>query len=272
MKEKFYGGFQQTAADDDVARHAEEIAIKGFTVVTGLFASAELETWRQKIDDTYQRQEREFGREQLMALQEVDICRAPILYDFEFLALAAHTRILRVVRHILGPWVILNLQNAIMNRPGARHHQGAWHRDLPYQNFVSSRPLAINALIAIDDFSAASGGTQFLPFSHRTEALPSDAYINRNKTLASAPAGSAVLFDSMLIHCASANETQSVRRAVNHLYSVPIIKQQYDFPRALASRADLSPEVAQLLGLTSQVPLDDRAWRRERALRLKAGR
>lgn len=272
MKEKFYGGFQQANISDEIGGHVEEIAVKGFTVVKDLFTSAELEMWRQKIDSTYELQESEFGREALIAIQELDMCRAPLLYDFSFINLAAHPRILAIVQKMLGDWFILNLQNAIINRPGTEHHQSSWHRDLPYQNFVISRPLAINALFAIDEFSAETGGTQVVPFSHKSEVLPSDSYIENNRIVANAPAGSAIVFDPMLFHRAGSNSSQIIRRAVNHLYTTPIIKQQYDFPRALDNQADLDPMIARLLGMTSQVALDDKAWRNARAIKLNLAR
>lgn len=272
MKESFYGRIEQVRADDDVARHAEEIAMRGFTVVPNLFTADELARWREKIDAVYARQEAEFGREALAAIQELDMCRAPLLYDFEFMQLAAHPRILSLVQRLLGDWFILNLQNAIINRPNRKHHQSSWHRDLPYQNWVISRPLAINALLAIDEFSEITGGTHVVPFTHKTEVLPSDAYIEANRVVAAAPAGSAIVFDSMLFHRAGGNTSQIIRRAVNHLYTVPILKQQYDFPRALGERPELDSALARLLGYTSQVPLDDRAWRSARAARLNASR
>lgn len=267
MKEKFYGGFQQTIADDEVSRHVEEITVKGFTVMKDLFTPAELKVWRQKIDDTYELQEKEYGREALIAIQELDLCRAPILYDFSFIKLATHPRVLAIVEKILGEWFILNLQNAIINRPGAEHHQSSWHRDLPYQNFVISRPLAINALFAIDEFSEETGGTQLVPFTHNTEILPSDSYIDNNRIVADVPAGSAIVFDAMLFHRAGENRSRIIRRAVNHLYTVPIIKQQYDFSVALKERLDLDPIIARLLGWTSQVACDDKAWRHAREIK-----
>jgi len=265
VKENFYGRIEQTRVSNDVARYAEEIGFRGYTVIPDLFSPAELSEWRNKIDSVYLQQEVEFGREALIAIQELDMCRAPLLYDFDFVRLANHPTILSVVKHFLGDWFILNLQNAIINRPGKIHHQSSWHRDLPYQNWVISRPLAINALFAIDEFSEKTGGTQLVPFTHKTEVLPSDDYIAANRVVASAPAGSAIVFDSMLFHRAGANTSQITRRAVNHLYSTPILKQQYDFPRALEGRQALDPDVARLLGCTSQVPLDDRAWRKARA-------
>jgi ectoine hydroxylase-related dioxygenase (phytanoyl-CoA dioxygenase family) len=268
MKENFYGRLEQTKAEDDVSRHVEEIAMRGFTVMRALFSVAELTEWRLKIDMLYERQEHEFGRDALAAIDELDVCRAPLLYDFDFVEMASHPRIFAVVRQFLGEWFILNVQNAIINRPGTAHYQSSWHRDLPYQNYVTSKPLAITALFTIDEFSEETGGTHVLPFTHKSEVLPSNAYIDNNRVVASAPAGSAIIFDSMLFHRAGANRSQIIRRAVNHVYTTPIIKQNYDFPRALGRQEDLDPLTARLLGYTSQVPLDDKVWRKNRTAKL----
>jgi len=267
MKASFYGNVRQTVADDEVAKSVEEITLRGFTIITDLLTAEELIGWREKIDRIYEKQEIEFGREALGAIQELDICRAPLLYDFEFIGLAIHQRFLPIIRAFLGDWFVLNLQNAIINRPNQVQHQSAWHRDLPYQNYVISRPLAINVMLAIDEFSDKTGGTFVLPFTHKSEVLPSDSYIDANRVVAAAPAGSAIIFDSMLFHRAGTNTSAIIRRAVNQLYTTPIIKQQYDFPRALGARPELEPAVARLLGYDSQVPLDDQAWRRARSER-----
>jgi ectoine hydroxylase-related dioxygenase (phytanoyl-CoA dioxygenase family) len=268
MKDSFYGRIEQTEVNDSIACHAEEIAVRGFTVIPDLFSATELATWREKIDYVYGQQETEFGRENLIAIQELNLCRAPLLYDFEFIKLATHPIVLSVVKRFLGDWFILNLQNAIINHPHQPHHQSSWHRDLPYQNWVISHPIAINALLAIDEFSGITGGTHVVPFTHKTEILPSDAYIDANRVVASAPAGSAIVFDTMLFHRAGSNTSANIRRAVNHLYTTPILKQQYDFPRALGEQAELDPAIARLLGFTSQVPIDVRSWREARAAKI----
>lgn len=272
MKESFYGRIAQTEVNDEIARHAEEIAVRGFTVIPNLFSATELATWREKIDYVYDQQEAEFGKDNLIAIQELDMCRAPLLYDFDFIKLATHPLVLSVVKQFLGDWFILNLQNAIINRPHQTHHQSSWHRDLPYQNWVISRPIAINALLAIDEFSEVTGGTHLVPFTHKMEVLPSDAYINANRVIATVPAGSAIVFDTMLFHRAGANSSPNIRRAVNHLYTTPILKQQYDFPRALGERTDMDSYITQLLGYTSQIPIDVRAWRDARTAKMLANK
>ena len=265
---ELYGVSERTHLADDVARAAEEIHLKGYSVFPLLFGATSMASWRLKIDQVYAIQEEEFGREALAAIHELDLCRAPLLYDFSFIELASHPTVMKVARRVLGDWIILHLQNGIINRPAVKHHQASWHRDLPHQNWVISKPLALSAIVAIDDFSSETGGTRLLPFSHKTEKMPSEQYTAANAIDVEAPAGSVIMFDSMLFHQAGSNRSRNVRRAVNHVYTVPILKQQYDFAQSLAGRAEMTPELAQFLGCTSQVPATDRAWRKARAKRL----
>jgi ectoine hydroxylase-related dioxygenase (phytanoyl-CoA dioxygenase family) len=268
MANQYYGGFVQNELVDNIDRNLEELTIKGYTLIPNLIPQHELAIWRQKIDAVYAIQKGDFGYDALKNMHELDVCRAPLLYDPDFLSIAADARILHIVKQILGEYAILNLQNAIINRPGTAHHQSAWHQDLAYQNHIISRPLAINALIAVDEFSAQTGGTHLIPFSHKLDMLPSDVYIENNQLVLDVPAGTAIVFDSMMFHRAGKNTSQIIRRAINHLYTIPIIKQQYDFPRALANKQEFDPAVTQLLGFNSQTPVDDKAWRRSRYTRM----
>jgi ectoine hydroxylase-related dioxygenase (phytanoyl-CoA dioxygenase family) len=273
MQHKFYGKVKRRQPTGDFDCWREELENLGYTIILDLYTAAEIPMWRKRIDAVYQRQADEFGRDALEAIQDLDIARAPLLYQDDFLSMATHPLILSLMKEIFGEWFILNLQNAVINRPQLGHHQTAWHRDLPYQNFTSSQPLSVNVLFVIDDFSVLTGGTQVLPCSHRSDTFPSDAYLDAHKTQVAAPAGSAIVFDSMLFHRAGVNTSQAIRRAVNHTYTVPILKQQYDFPRAMTAAgrgADyFTPEVSRLLGFSSQVAMDDRSWRSARIRRTK---
>lgn len=270
MSDKFYGTQTPRGQLSGVEAHLEELSLVGYSVLHDAIPADSLSGWRQRIDSAYDMQVKEFGEERLASIGETDICRAPVLYDEAFLQLIMNSKVLEVVGRILGSWFILNLQNAIINRPGREHHQSAWHRDLPHQNWTISRPLAIGALFVIDEFTETTGATMFLPASHRNEVIPSQSWIEKSGVTLEAPAGSAILFDAMVFHRAGVNRSKIIRRAVNHLYTVPIMKQQYDFPRALADRSFDDTEVLKILGYTSQTPLDVSAWRQER-LRRKGG-
>jgi len=99
---------------------------------------------------------------------------------------------------------ILNQQNGI-NPPGETCNQSAWHRDLPYQHYVSSTPLTINALLC------------------------------------------------MVYHAGGFNRTNTERRAVNHVYTIPCFKQQIKLPELL-SHIDLNSELKELFGFNYQEP------------------
>ena len=148
---------------------------------------------------------------------------------------------------------ILNQQNGSINPPQESYNQGAWHRDLPYQHFVSTKPLAINALFCIDDFTFQNGATFVLPASHKSEAFPSEKYIRKNAIQVEAKAGSFIVLDSMEFHTGGFNKTNLERRGVNHLYTIPYFKQQINIPRNLKN-VDLSDEEKDILGFGCMEP------------------
>ncbi len=269
MTNKFYGQGVQHQSDDVVSQHVEDVTIRGYTILKDLFTLDALCDWRKRIDDVYRTQEKELSYEAMKSIQDLDMCRAPLLYDFEFMRMASMPPVLEIMQRLLGDWHILNLQNAIINRPNVTHHQSSWHRDLPYQNWVISRPLAISAIFAIDPFSSSTGGTQVLPGSHKNETLPSNHYIDSNGITVEADAGSVIIFDSMLFHRAGYNQSSMTRRAVNHMYTSPILKQQYDFPRAIGMKDGMSAATRKLLGYTAEVPIGAFEWRLSRLKRLQ---
>lgn len=268
-RNKFYGNREQVKVSGEVERCVEEIRESGYSVFEGFVSRNELEKYRNAIDTVYQTQEEELGREYLAEINELNLARALLVYDDCFLNLITHEKILNILRAMLGDYFILNLQNAIINQPDEEHHQTAWHRDLPYQNFVISRPIAVNVFYCIDGFSKETGGTQLVPFTHRMESIPSEEYIDSHKVTLQCPAGSVVIFDSMLLHRAGHNSSQKTRRGVNHIFSVPIMKQQYDFPAMLKGKFSEDPFLNRLLGYDSQVPSSIVEWRKLRHRKIK---
>ena len=170
---------------------------------------------------------------------------------------------------MIGSYCLLHLQNAIVNQPGRAHHQSAWHRDLPYLDRTSSAPLAVSALFCIDEFTEETGATWCVPGSHVVADPPSDAFLATHSIAIEANAGDVIMFDSMLVHRAGANRSTKVRRGVNHVYSVGIIRQQIDLPRALDGRYVDDPQLAIFLGYTSNAPVSGEDYQRQRMQRLE---
>jgi ectoine hydroxylase-related dioxygenase (phytanoyl-CoA dioxygenase family) len=263
-QEKSYGVNKQAIVKDFRDFQREELQINGFCLLENLLSENELLKCRTKLDEIYKQQENEFGATELGNINEENIVRCPLKYDEFFLSLATNERILEVVRDVVGDYFILHLQNGIINKPNEEHHQSSWHRDLPYQNFVISKPLALGALYCIDDFTVESGGTFVLPFSHRVEIIPSLEYVAKYGMQIIAKAGTVILFDSMLFHKAGYNSSKFIRRAINHVFTVPILKQQINLFTALNGRYKDDAVLSKFLGYKSNSPSDDIAWRKSR--------
>ena len=265
-----YGVVERAVAADETSRHAERIRLVGHTVLAGRWTSGEVAGFGQRLDRVLAAQVAEFGGpERMEAIGDALTARCPLVYDDAFLELATFPPLLALCRALLGDYIVLMQQNGVVNPPGRGHTQTAYHRDLPYQHFVSSRPLAVSALFCIDPFRAETGATVVLPGSHRVEAFPSQAVAETLEASVEADAGSFIVFDSMLFHRAGRNDSSGPRRGVNQVFSVPIIAQQISLPTALGGRHADDPALARLLGYETMPPTSVAAWRERRLSRLR---
>lgn len=249
----------------DYAPLLEEIAVRGFAAVPSLLPDADVERLNGLMDEIYDRQCAEVGGEAaLLGINDADIARCLLAYDDAFLALAAHPVITGVARAVLGQNVVLLMQNGVINRPDRRQFQTNWHRDLNYQQWVCSRPLAVTALVCLEDFHVGTGGTAFLPGSHLAEQFPSRDVVAKIEITPELPRGSLVLFNAMTFHRAGINRSTRVRRAAVHVIGTPMLAQQVDIPAMLDREPPADPWLAAYLGYRWKPAADVAAWRRQK--------
>ncbi len=259
---RFYGVREASNATSEADKSVEEIRISGYTVIAGALSESELQIIRGKLDEIYEVQVKEIGGEgRLSEINDVNVVRLLLAYDDYFLKVATNPTVLAIVERLLGDYYILMQQNGIINLPGLENYQISWHRDLSYQHFVSTRPLAISALFCIDDFSEESGGTHVLPASHKIETFPSQEFLEKNQRGIIARAGSVLVFDSMLFHRAGYNRSTFTRRALNHVYTLPFLKQQISIPEALQGKFRDGGFLSKFLGYESEPGKNVSQWR-----------
>jgi len=259
---------ERAASEGAIARLAERIRLAGYAVLPSGLAAATVEDLGSRLERVMARQADEFGgAERLADIDDAFTARCPLVYDDAFVDLAAHAELLALCRELLGEYFVLMQQNGIINPPGEHHTQVAYHRDLPYQHFVSSRPLAISALFCIDPFRVETGATTMIPGSHRVEMFPSDHVAAELDTPVTADPGSFIVFDSMVFHRAGHNRSDRPRRAVNHVFTSPIIAQQISLPDALNGRYADDPALARLFGYDVKPAPSVTAWRGRRLAR-----
>jgi ectoine hydroxylase-related dioxygenase (phytanoyl-CoA dioxygenase family) len=251
-----YGILEQTQSESEVERTSESIRHLGYGVIDGGYSRESLTA----LADAFDRVQASYaaahgGVEKLTSMDEHNTIRLPLAHDPLFLELATNSRILEICARLISGYAVLNQQNGIINPPnGKQYNQGSWHRDLPYQHFVSSRPLAINALFCLDAFTIENGATMVLPASHRQEPFPSDHFVKAQALPVAAPAGSFIVLDCMVFHSGGVNVTPMPRRAVNHVYTIPLIRQQIDLPDALGEGFTADRKLRKLLGYDVRQP------------------
>jgi ectoine hydroxylase-related dioxygenase (phytanoyl-CoA dioxygenase family) len=266
---KSYGIRETNVVGSPVDAAVEEIMMNGVTVIENVVAESELEEIRRRVDEVYERQASEVGgTERLRQINDELVARCLLAYDDFFLRLAAHPKITSVLEKLLGDYFVILQQNAIVNLPSKENYQTSWHRDLSYQHFVATRPLAVSALYCIDDFSEETGGTYFLPATHKIEKFPSTDFVKKHEIQINAKAGSVLVFDSMVFHRGGFNRSTGARRGINHLYGLPFIKQQIDFPSMLNGKYADDVFLAKFLGYESAAEPSVVSWRSKRLEKL----
>ena len=261
-----YGIVERDETASPVALHVERLRTLGYTVVPSGFDAAVIDDLRARLDAALVRQEAAFGAERLEAIGDRNLVRCPLAEDDAFLRLVTCAPVLEVCQALLGDYFVLMQQNGIVNPSDAGHTQRSFHRDLPYQHFVSSRPLALGALFCVDPFRRETGSTFVIPGSHKVESFPAMALAAELEVSVSADAGSYLVFDAMLFHRAGQNTSGRPRRAVNQVYTLPIIGQQISLPQALGGRYADDPVLGRLLGYATAPAASSADWR-ERRLR-----
>jgi ectoine hydroxylase-related dioxygenase (phytanoyl-CoA dioxygenase family) len=236
---------------------------KGFQIFNNVLSAQDIVFFKQKIENVHNLQKKHFTELELKSIGESNTIRSPFIYDTDFIKLFYNEFVDNLIKDILGDYYILSLQNAIKIPSGHEHHQSFYHRDLIYQNFVSSTPLSINIYYCLDDYNNNSGGTTFIPFSHKSEMIP-EYY---SEETPDAAAGSMILFDSMVFHKAGRNVTDSNRIGINNMFTLPFIKQQIKYSTVLDKTKD--KKLNRILGFESREFLSVKEFRDYRLERIK---
>ena len=254
IPEASYGILEQNLINSAIDEAAEQVRNLGYAIIDSGYTAPQLQKYSEEFNRTQERYIERYGETNLRSINEFYTIRSPLTHGGEeFLRLALNENILLILQKLIQGKCILNQQNGVINPPQETYNQGAWHRDLPYQHFVSTKPLAINALFCVDDFTFENGATFVLPASHLSEAYPSSNYIKRNAIQVEAKAGSFILLDCMIFHSGGFNKTKSARRAVNHIYNIPYFKQQINIPMNMKT-ADLTAKERYILGFDYMEP------------------
>lgn len=236
----------------------EALKYDGVAVVTGVLAEDYLVECRSRLRAAQAKILECVGRDKLVRAGELGVLRLMAKYDPFFLGMLAIPEMLAVVDATVSDTAILHLQNGFIlpSFPEGKApsvFQNRYHMDFP--RVLNGTFMSVNMLFAVDEFTAANGGTLVVPGTHQKQTPPPLDYLRARTVAAECPAGSMLVFDSTLWHAAGANVSGRDRLGVNHQFTRSYVKQQIDYVRALGEEVIMSlpPRSQQLLGWYTRV-------------------
>lgn len=244
------GVTEQFKIETPVDRNIEEIRRIGYTLIENVLSVKEIEFLQSGIlEEIYQKQIEEIGGEdKLFSIGDEYSAKALLAYNDYFAELVLNRRIHEVIEKFLGENYKLYLQNAVLNFGGHYNPASVWHRDTPYSHYVCSRPLALTSLFIVDEFNEDTGGTLFLPHSHKFEEFPSMEFVKKHAYQLCAKPGLVVIADSMVYHRAGFNKTNRPRRSIVQIFTHPLIEQTINFSKMLNGKFKDNPSLNKLIG------------------------
>ena len=249
----------------DTAAHAQRLREQGYIIIEDFLSPATLHAVREGLAPflgSYN------GRNNFEGLKTERVytlvARGKIFED-----IAADARVLTLCDRFLKPGYLLTASQAICIYPGETPQP--IHTDDAFYTIPRPRaPISVSTIVAVDDFSAANGGTEIIPGSHLwsddeldglyDKGLDADAPANpkfeRKLTPVVMPAGACIFFLGTLLHRGGANRSRAPRLAFSNQYCEPWARTQENFflgiPPELARK--MSPRTQELLGYSIWPP------------------
>ena len=251
-----------SALPENIRLPVEEIERNGFTLLRNQLSAEQCRQLREATARVYEAEVAEFGGvENMSDIGDAGVSRSPFLRDEAFLIPLQLPDVVAVARQMLSKAMQVNLQRVVISSPSKVHAASIWHRDFSYQDFTSSKPLALTALAMLDGSNPENGGPSVLPASHRYDRFPTDEFALRHAVPLDCEPGDVFLLDSALYHRGGRNIGTVPRHSVVTIYTVPVIRQNVDYPRLLNGKYSNDPELRMLMGYNTKMPASDLEYR-----------
>ncbi len=243
-----------TLTDPELADHLDRIRRDGYTVVVDTIEPdlvIELRDAIRRLEDELLIQPKATAAEGIATKRMYNLLAKGAVFQ----AMPTHPNVLPIVEGLLDRECLLSGMTAIDIGPGEIDQPP--HGDDIVMSRHLQRPHAAmmaTSMWALTDFTAANGGTRFVPGSHLWSKFPrraTDWSGIDNVQYLEMPAGSVMIFHGSLWHGGGANNTPSEWRCgVNVQYCPGFVRQQQNpyFGIPVETAATFSDRLLELLG------------------------
>lgn len=271
IKHPTHGVYEQEQINDKQDLHFEELTRCGYSIIENVLSEEEVKLTREKLYKIYDIQCEEAGGEtNLRKISDHKIIRSMFAYDMYFIKnIISNPALDHLITTIMDGRYVLYSQVGVISTPSDILYQRSWHREVQYQHFTSSRPLAVQTLFILDNFSVENGGTEFIPASHMFEKFPSEEFCEAHVVAPEIKAGSVVLMNSMLYHRAGLNQSKNDRLLITNTFCRPMMATQFNYKKMVNESPyvdlnELTEKEKEVLGYRWDNSITMTEWRTKR--------
>lgn len=158
------------------------------------------------------------------------------------------------LQQVLAPSCILYAYQSSSLPPGDGNFGSRVHVDAP--RFIDDYITNVGVIFPLTDFDATSGGTLYVPGSHKRAEIPDAAEFAQRSCRLTCEAGDMVLFHARLAHAAGTNQGTATRHALTLNVCRCFMRQRFDFARMVtpAQLERMGAHARRLLGWDVRMP------------------
>ncbi len=249
-----------------LTKHLTDLETQGYTLIPDFLKPERLAQVNTQFDRLLGRNK---GRNDFEG-QKTERIYTLVARDTVFQDIAEDSMIMALCDAVFMPNYLLTASQAIVIAPGETPQP--WHTDDSFYPIPRPRPMiSLSTIVAVDDFTAANGGTEIVPGSHLwSDEELGDHYLGYDVGGESAAqprspkqfipvdisAGTCIVFAGTLLHRGGGNNSEESRRAFSNQYCQPWARPQENFFLGIPPEqvAQMSPKVQSLLGYSIHPP------------------
>jgi len=237
----------------------------GYTILENIFTNSECCEYKNILNDIHENYElSEEGREKTETFNNKGV---KIIYNLHnkhlnFIKLIDHHKYIDIVEALLKKGSYQDSEKFVLNQIMARSPTSVSAKQ---QLHIDSNipgchvPLAIQVLIALDDFTIENGATKIIPFSHKRHSFAENGLSYKDEISVCVPKGTVVIFDAGLWHGGGEKKQEGDRWAIILQYNRWFIKPTYDFSKNMPTKIfnSLSDRQKDIFGYKCNPPKDE---------------
>lgn len=207
----------------------EAFHTKGYGIVPGVLTAEQVTEMRELLIQAIRDQDARWGGFEHYV--DHNMVHNLMLHARPFVDLLSNPVLHAYLSAVLDPHCVLYAYTSSSLPAGAGNYSTRVHVDCP--RFIPGYATNVGFIIALDDFTEENGATYFLPGSHLSDRMPTEAEFFAGAERALPKAGDGVISNARTFHRGGFNATDRDRHALTFNVCRSWMKQRFDYPRLM---------------------------------------